>query len=198
MGRCFLRKFIRAFLVIGSVAMAANASHLSEGTKYGGLSYTMMDYDLDGVSESYSPAALTGRLGIFVKEGIAVEGRLALEISDDSHSYDASWGEAKVTLGLKSLIGAYVIGHVPLENVGSIYGVLGFTKLETSVRYQEYDNSWGYYSESASESDSGLSYGFGFDWKVRSDVALNIEYMLYVNESDYSMSALNMGIKFYF
>jgi len=46
---------------------------------------------------------------------------------------------------------------------------------------------------SITEDDSGLSYGFGVDIK-----SFNIEYMLYLDEDFYEVSAISFGYNSYF
>jgi opacity protein-like surface antigen len=44
------------------------------------------------------------------------------------------------------------------------------------------------------DSDTDTSYGIGADIGITNDLALNIEYMRYLDESKYDLSAIGLGL----
>ena len=48
----------------------------SEGKYYVGLQHGFGDYDEDGISETFSPTLLLGRLGSYIAPNFTIEGRL--------------------------------------------------------------------------------------------------------------------------
>ena len=152
-----------------SVSIAA-----SEGDTYGGLQYALVTYDEDGIDE-VEPTALVGRFGKFVSENVAIEGRLGFGLSDDS----VDVGPFDVDVEVEYLFGFYGVFHTNSNSDTSVYGVLGFTQgeLEGSAM-----------GITVSEDDSGLSYGFGINIK-----SFTIEYMSYIDEDDYDVTAISLG-----
>ena len=85
--------------------------------------------------------------------------------------------------------GFYAVGHIPISDKSSFYGVLGFTsgKITASIP-----------PVYVTGSDSSLSYGFGGDFKIKDNMSANVEYMSYINETSYDVTAINFGISFGF
>ena len=151
-----------------SISLAA-----SEGDTYGGLQYGLVTYSEDGFPDA-EPTALVGRYGKFVKDNVAVEGRFGIGLQDDT--------VLGIDVEVDTFFGVYGVFHVSSNSDTSLYGVLGFTKGEVTASVPGF---------SFSQDDSGLSYGFGVDIN-----SFNIEYMLYLDETDYDVSAISFGFKF--
>jgi opacity protein-like surface antigen len=81
-----------------------------------------------------------------------------------------------------------------LNESSSIYALIGFTKVDGTIAAYV---SW-LGSGSVSEDETGLSYGIGADIGIANNVALNLEYVQYLDKSDFDISALAAGIKFGF
>jgi len=89
-----------------------------------------------------------------------------------------------VDVEIDTFFGVYGVFHISSNSDTSFYGVLGFTKGELTASVPGF---------SITEDDSGLSYGFGVDIK-----SFNIEYMLYLDEDFYEVSAISFGYNSYF
>ncbi|MBB5022260.1 outer membrane beta-barrel protein [Desulfurispira natronophila] len=197
--------FIKSCLVASALLCAgsiASGYELSEGSRYFGGQFAMLDYDISGANESYEPTALVARMGLFVQDNVAIEGRIGTGLSSDKKYYTYNDADEEVAVELDSLLGLFVIAHMPLEGTGSFYGALGLSRVRTSVEEDDYwySNYFGdmHFNDTYTVSDTGLSYGVGFEWHMSDVSALNIEYMMYVNESDYSVAALSVGASFGF
>ena len=167
----------------------------SEGENYLGIGvqYGILDYNEDGISEEFKPTALIARLGHNFMPEFSVEGRLGFGLQDDTQ-FESELGLDGIdaTLELDSLVGLYAVGHVNLTESFSIYGVLGATRVEGTASLPDYP------SVENSETNSGVSYGIGADLDVASNVALNIEYMQYLDKDTYDLGAIGLGVVYSF
>jgi len=152
--------------------------------KYIGVQYAIGDYSEDGIPEDFSPTALVGRFGANVNPNFAVEARLGFGLQDDTQSifgFDAS-------LELDSLVGIYGVGSVNLGGMSSLYGVIGFTRIEGTASIPAIPGA------SSTDDETDLSIGIGGNIGVSKTVALNIEYISYVSKSTFDLNALGLGI----
>ena len=94
------------------------------------------------------------------------------------------------TVEIESLVGVYGAGHININKTSSVYGLVGLSRGEATF------SSPGFTSNS--DDETGLSFGIGADIGLNNDVALNIEYVQYLNKSDFDISALAFGAKFGF
>ena len=92
---------------------------------------------------------------------------------------DVDIGPFDVDLEVENLYGVYAVFHSDDSNAAQVYGVLGITKGELKVEGPGF---------SAEEDDSGLSYGIGVNVG-----AFNLEYMSYLDEDDYDVTAISLG-----
>jgi opacity protein-like surface antigen len=139
---------------------------------------------------------LVGRLGNNINENFSIEGRLGFGLSDDTITATDGVDTASLSIELDTLIGVYGVGHIMLNESSSIYGLVGFTKVDGTVSASTSGSVTG--SGSSSEDESGLSYGVGADIGVGKNLALNIEYIEYLNESELDLKAISLGIKINF
>ena len=155
------------------------------GDMYTGLQYASGSYNEDGFDE-VNPSMLVGKFGKYINDSFAMEGRLAFGVQDDSINYLG----VDITLDIDSMIGVYGVGNMDLNDTSSVYGLVGFTRAEATV------SADGFGSDSSSE--SGLSFGVGANVGLSDDLSLNVEYMQYLNKSDFDLSALSLGVTFGF
>ncbi len=175
-------------IIVAAIAVALSSSAVFAGqivgSKYAGIQYAISTYSEDGISEEPNPTALIGRLGVNVTDVFSVEGRLGLGLQDDTVNVFGT----DVTMEIDSLIGIYGVGHININRTSSLYGLLGLTRAEATL------SAPGFISESNDE--TGLSFGVGADIGIGNNVALNIEYVQYLNKSDFDFSAIAFGVKF--
>ena len=108
-------------------------------------------------------------------------------------------------LGLKQLFGAYVRASYPFNDLVSVYGIAGYTKVKA-----EFEGDPGFTAGSTplnrdgfSESENGNSYGGGIEFKVFSGVLdgnlrLTADYMLYLDKTGAEFDARSVGVKLEF
>ena len=178
-----------SMMIVGFVLLVSN-SVSAEGTDdfYAGLQYGASNITLQGVSGDYNPGLVMGRFGKFQNDSFALEARMGFGMESDTQSLSGSTDN--VILDMGPLIGVYGVGHFDIGSIASIYGLVGvsyahsntFLETPTSRSYPE------------SQKDNGLSIGVGADIGVWKNIGINLEYVSYINNSDFDISALGIGV----
>ena len=180
-------RVLRKLAFVGVAALVSTPVTGSEaGSTYAGGQFALLDYDVDGLS-SFNPTGLVGRVGHFVVDYVAIEGRIGFGLGDDSITVQG----IRVDGQLENLFGAYVVGHLPIEGAFSPYGLLGFTSAKAKLELPGF-------GVSETDTDSGFTWGLGVDIRVSQQVSVNGEYVRYLDERDYVFSALSFGVNFWF
>ena len=175
-----MKKLLSAFAAsILLLPLAAQASNT-----YGGIQYAMGSYNQDNFGE-VNPTALIARFGSYVNNNVSIEGRLGIGLQDDSVNFLGT----NISIELDALLGVYGAAHASINQNSDVYALIGFSRAEATV------SALGY---SASSDDTGLSFGVGANLGVGNNVSLNIEYVQYLNKSDFDFSALAFGAVFGF
>ena len=88
-------------------------------------------------------------------------------------------------------LGAYLKGYLPLGQRSAAFALAGVSGISYS---QEIDDRY------FTDTQSGLSFGFGLETQLTDRLDLSADYMLYSNDgSQFSeLSAMSFGIKYYF
>ena len=181
-------------LVVSLGFMSGNAfAGLTPGA-YAGIQYASTDLSFDGVAEEFSPTCLIGRAGSNFNQYVSIEGRLGIGLSDDTITATYNATTASISAEIDTLIGLYGVGHLPLGKSSSIYALVGFTQIDATVSASE--TSVG--SASMSDDESDLSYGIGADIGILYNLWVNVEYVQYIDKSDFDVSAIAFGVKFGF
>ncbi|GHA85489.1 porin family protein [Modicisalibacter luteus] len=182
---------MNAKYLVAAAAVFVSSSALADvqaGSSYAGGQYAWATYDESGTSIDVEPAAIVARFGHFVVDNFALEGRVGTGIADDTVSVSGIDVEGEID----HLIGAYGVGYLPLgDSPVSLYGLVGFTQGEATL------SAPGYGVE-ASESDSGFSYGVGIEGHFTRQISANLEYVSYLDKSDYEVTAVSLGMNYHF
>ena len=175
--------------------MSSNAfAGLTQGA-YAGIQYASFDFASEDSPEDFSPTGLIGRAGSNINEYISIEGRLGIGLSDDTITATEGTTTASASIELDTLIGLYGVGHIPIGKSSSIYALVGFTQVEATASAALTNVG----SASFSDDESDLSYGIGADIGILYNVAVNVEYVQYLDKSDFfDVSAIALGVKFGF
>lgn len=159
-----------AVLTVAALTCAGAATAQQERTYFGG-NLVWADYSASG-GPSATPTMLSGRFGREFSRHLAVEGRLGLGIDDDAG------------VDVDHFFGVYGRAILPLADIFSIYGMLGFTAGKVSVSGPG----------GGSDTDTDLSYGFGADLAVGRNLAVNFEWAKLFEGSGYEVEATSVGI----
>ena len=181
-------------LVLSLGAMSGNVfAGLTPGA-YGGVQYAITDFSFGDISEDISPTALVGRAGSNINQYISIEGRLGFGLSDDTVTVTDGVTAESASVELDTLIGIYGVGHLPLGKSSSLYALLGLTRVDATKS----GAITGFGSVSVSDDETDLSYGFGADIGILYNLWVNVEYIQYLDKTDFDVSAIALGLKFGF
>jgi outer membrane immunogenic protein len=187
-------RIVMMCLVVSLGSMSGNAfAGLTEGA-YAGVQYASFDFSFEDVSEDFSPTGLIGRAGSNINQYFSIEGRLGIGLSDDALTVSDGVNTASVSIEVDTLIGIYGVGHVPLGKSSSIYALVGLTQVDATRSAAMTGSA----SASLSDDESDLSYGIGADIGILYNLWINVEYVQYLDKSDFDLSAIALGVKFGF
>ncbi|MEH6641384.1 porin family protein [Vreelandella glaciei] len=179
-----MKKHLSIAIAAASFALASTSAFAnSAGDGYFGALASHYTFDVEGASDDLNPTGLTLRGGYFLTDNVAVEGRLGTGLSDDTVSGTSTDAE------LDQLLGVYVTGYLPVNDVFSFYGLIGFTYAEATLSNR---------FASISDDDDGFSYGVGGQVNFTPAVSGQIEYVSYLDKSDYNLSAASIGLSYHF
>lgn len=157
--------------------LSKSSTKTTSGGKYIGFSYASAAYEQDGFEE-VNPTAIIIKYGGIINKHVSIEGRIGAGLQEDSLTilgFD-------VDVEIDSFVGVYGVFHTSSSSNIMFYGILGITRGEATVS----TNALG--GLSIGGDDSGPSFGIGIDIS-----GLNFEYMNYLSENDYELSAIGIG-----
>lgn len=178
-------KYLISLTAAGLIAVSPCASTADpDAGPYLGIQYSIGDITLDDQTESFSPTTLVLRAGQFFRDHYSLEGRMAVPLSDDNKTISG----ASTTVGLFSMLGVYGTARVTLKKRYSVYAIAGLSLVSKEVAVSNMDRS---------DTDTGISYGAGMD--IGSGGAkFNLEYISYLDESDFDFDAFALGLTLVF
>lgn len=178
-------KALAAGIVLGALPITALADGLYLGANYAMFEYTNDDIDDD---EEVNPDAVILRVGIEMADWFGLEARGGLGLDEDSTSIS---GVGRVSAELDELYGAYARFGLPMGDMVMPYVIGGWThvggKGELSVP--------GGIGATASEDWDDVSWGGGVDVNLSETIALNVEYMRYIDDGPDELSAVAVGLR---
>jgi opacity protein-like surface antigen len=186
-------KMMVTLLATAVAFVASGTMAATEGSSYIGVQYGYGDYDEEGISETFNPTALIGRFGHFFHPNFSIEGRLGFGLQDDTQ-FVSSIGLSGIDarLDIDHVVGLYGTGHINLTDAISFYGVLGASSVEATASIPSFPGL------EVSDDESSVSYGVGADFGIGKNIALNIEYMRYLDKSSYDFDMIGLGASYSF
>ncbi|KAF0279929.1 hypothetical protein BA897_04115 [Spiribacter roseus] len=146
---------------------------------YVGFSIGSVDVDIEGYPTA-TPTAFISHFGGEVNEYFSYEFRVGNGIADD----DIDVLGSNVDVSLNPFYGAYGIGRLPISDRISFYGLAGYTYGET-----KFEGPGGV----EEESESDLSYGVGGQIGLTDRITGFVEYVQYIDGSDFEVSGISVG-----
>ena len=184
--KLYLMFRIAILFLFGIFSSPGFAEHEKEAHFY--ILYGIADYEDDLVS-GLDPTGVVIRFVPATDNWFGYEGRLGLGISEGSDNIDVPPGPGKVEVDVQSIAGLYLNAHTDIGNAISVYGVAGYSW----VRYDlEIDDT----PLLDSEDETGFAYGFGLEIGKQNSTKLNLEFMQYLDKSDFDLSAISLGVSF--
>lgn len=160
-----------AIAVLASQHAAAASSSLQPGIYVGG-GLAEAQFEIDGVSGESNPTALFARIGYQINEYLAAEARLGTGLDSDTYHH--------IKTEIEDFYGVYAKAGIPTTVGLYPYAVLGLTQGELKTSFGKQD-------------DTDLSVGLGVDYWFDNSISVGLEYIKYVETSDYSLSALSLA-----
>ena len=168
-------KFISAVALSLVAVGAAHAEGLYAGAL---LTRTTTSFDVGGDA---NPTTIGATLGMSINKNLAIEARLGTGLSDDSIS--------AANIKIDNFAGIYAKGILPVSNVASVYGLLGYTQGKIKVDAP---------GISASDSDSDISYGIGAEYAISGTTSVGLEWARFFKGDGYKVDGLSLGLSFKF
>ncbi|MBU0991791.1 MAG: porin family protein [Proteobacteria bacterium] len=147
---------------------------------YFDVSYHLGDYDVDG-GPTVSPDAIRVGIGKFFHSNLAIESQFIAGVGEDT----AKAKGVDVDVEIKNAISIFLRGNVNLMQKANLFGLVGFTRGKLKASSEILGDS--------SESESGLSYGFGVDFELIEGLSFRSDYIFYFSEDDYDYTGINIG-----
>ena len=168
---------------------SANAANGNQNQPYYGVQYAQVEED----NLELEPTAAVFRLGSMTDQGVGYELRLGTGLSSDDLSETLPFfGDVELELEIDTLIGVYLVAEGKIGPAGSIYGIIGYSMIDYTLKA----DSSVFGSDSESDDESDLSFGFGANLGKSDSVRFNIEYMQYLDKDDIDASAISFGVLF--
>lgn len=180
------------------VMVCAGAQANAEPKFYAGIGYSHATLEaataLDA-SVDFELPMTTFQVGVQISPNLKIEGRYGINAGDYEHSASDSIAVYHETYEVASYWAALAKIGVPLNQSLSVYGMVGFNKLEVDYHGEAYIPSVAKTVRvSDTASDSGLTYGAGLEVNLSESFALNGEYQVMFD----NVSSFNIGLNYRF
>jgi opacity protein-like surface antigen len=133
--------------------------------------------------DSASPSQIQFKIGKEITDNFVLRFDYYVGLSDDSIEV---FGDT-VEIEVDSAWSVLAQPKLPLNDQASVYGLVGFSSGKLTVSVPEYDYS-------ASDDDSGVSFGAGIEFNIDQGVGLYAEYVSYLRDEDYDYFGFNLGV----
>lgn len=165
----------------GIPAGAAENKSTSDMNTYFSLEYMYLNPQVSG-GDDYDNTAIMAKVGKVVAANLAVEGFVALGISSDK--WESENGCDTEEVSTDSIIGAQARAFADLTPSVSIHAVLGINVVDATrtIGGQCPGYEW---SESYSDSETAITYGFGGEFKINKVSSIVANYQIFYDD-DYS------------
>jgi opacity protein-like surface antigen len=189
-----VKNVITSIALAGAFALTtytttALAESNDDSTIYAGVQYGLSTFSIKGVQDDFNTDVILGRFGLR-SDFIALEARLGSGIRSDTKTPAGSLFD--YTASIDSLLGLYGVANADFGQSSSVYGLVGVTRLEATIR----GSSGSAISEN--EYETGLSIGVGANLGAWEDVSINLEYISYLVDSDFDLDSVGFGVVFGF
>ena len=171
-------------LMAGTAAQADTQPGFYAGAGIGTTTVGDDDFDGSGIDDSDTGFKVFGGYNFNENFGVEVSyfdfGEASAELSGDS-----------VSVGVSGL-SASAVGRLPVSEMFSLYGKLGFASYDVDVKF----NIAGFGSGSGSESDSDMIYGVGGALSFGGNFEARLEYEALNVDGDASMLSISGLFRF--
>lgn len=167
----------------------AGQVHAADDKDYLGGAMHIGFYEETGFQRA-EPTGLQLKFGHYFSPHGAIELHYVTGIEAGTVRYE----NINVDVDIEQGLSLFLRGELPVSAAARLYGLIGYTDGELTASATN-----GFVTAKSTESDAGISYGFGFEHrKPRSNMSVHLEYILYLNESGYDYSGFNLGLSHHF
>lgn len=173
-----MKKLFSLIIVLSSLVSASAFAY--KGDIYSGvlLSKVTADFKEGG---KIKPTALLARFGGYLTDNIALEMRFGTSAEAYTETDEGQFGDRiNIDYSVNTIYGLYAVFSTVDDDPG-YYAFIGHTSAELIV---DDDEGYGFVDK-----DHDTSYGVGFRYG-----ALTLEYIQYIDEKEYEVSGLNIGL----
>jgi len=185
-GRCIYEVFE---ITINHYAVGINGQRSSGAAEkksepgmntYFSVEYMYLNPQVDG-GDDYDNTAIMAKVGKVVAPNIAVEGFVALGVASEKWTSESGCDTEEVSTD--SIIGAQARAFADLTPSVSIHGVLGINVVDASRTIGGTEACYGYeWSESSSDSETAITYGFGGEFKINKVSSIIANYQVFYDD----------------
>jgi opacity protein-like surface antigen len=192
-----MKKLQISALATGMALSLFTASALAQSMAsglYGELSYVSLKTDVSSTPNyTVKPGALKIILGKDINSNLAIEGMLAVGVSDGKTNFTYAGQPVELKAKLNDAYGFYLKPKMDLSKEVEVFARVGATKFN----YKESVNVGSGYA-SGNSSDSGFSYGGGLKYKLDRSSSLVVDYMQYYKKDQTKINGLSVGVAYAF
>ena len=171
-----LRKILYFSFLMGLFNTSAQAEF--QETIYTGIQGAQFTYEDNLTGIEGKPPALVLRLGGYLEGGTAIEARFGFGLQGYGDTVNVSPG-VDVDFDVENFFGLYGLYHIGWGSNASLYGLLGVTNGEIKISTA---------APGTDNRETNLSYGIGLNI-----ARLNFEYVHYMHDNDFDVTAISFG-----
>ncbi len=170
--------FVSVLLIPLTIAVTALPAQATQGL-YFDASLGFLSGGVDG-GEDFSTQNAFIKVGKKLSPALSVEGLLGLGIGSDKWSSACDSQEVSTD----NFVGAQAVGSVPLSPEINFHGTIGLMLTTASIKMSGAASCYGLgWSETYSDTETGLSYGVGIDYQLSKKSAVTANYQIFYNDS---------------
>lgn len=176
--------------VVGLMMAGAQAQAVSGQRGYAEIGYLAVSHEENalGYVVKSTPQALRGVLGYELNDNVALEVMAATGLGYSDADVTAS-STSGIQFKINSLYGWYVTPKTQLADRVEGFVRLGYAHVRGTATLQ---------GSSSSDYENGFSYGLGLRYRFDRTTFLNVDYMSYLNKTDYKARGVTVGLGFNF
>lgn len=146
---------------------------------YLGLDAFQWEFEDENLPSAIDGTSARGRLGFVISQNVGVETQFAAPGTES---------DSGASVDFQNMFNFLVQGVYPVGKA-NLYGVLGISSVRTSREYA---------GRTFSGRENGFSYGIGANYRFTKHLAINGDYIQYLDKSNMELGAFSVGLTYYF
>jgi opacity protein-like surface antigen len=173
------------------MAMASPAFSQASPPVYGEIGMSLLNYQekSDGDVFKAEPRAFRLIAGAELGSNLSFEVMLGVGGDGDVISVNGT-SYSDFTLKIESMYGFYLKPRFELVPNVEVFGRLGYSQGVATATITNF--------ASATSTEKGMSYGMGLRLKINPKVSFNIDYMSYLDKTEFTTKGVSFGLGYHF